>query len=994
MKCQWFTYHFKSIAIAFLLVLSYHSSKAQFVEVGGIIANNTFWSKDTTYIVSDNLKVTDNALLEIEPGTVIKINQGRSITIENGRLKAEGTVQDSISFVPNHFGQESWYWNGLIISSVNQENDVSIAFVHIRRAVQGIKVISSSYVNIRNSLIFDNRNLGINLTNSSFCQISDNYINRNFVGIEIYAADPGNKSASNQIINNNLRNGTTNILVQNNNHGACPDNLIQGNLIKQGTNGIWLSNNNDNGGSGNAIIRENIFYQNGNATDGYGIYVSMDSTNVMHNLFIENTIAASFMEATKCHFLFNNIYANQKGFIAKDNSSLITLLDNTFTENSSKVVQIMETNDFGMEQNNFFGNLPQSNLIENLNADNQNIPDNFWGTMNTEMIDAYIYDGNDEQGLGIVNYLPIRQNINIEAPISAPRMVISQIVNNYIKVSWQPNPEADLMGYRVYFGSFEHYTFTDSTQLTTETFVHLPLEAINNPIAVVAFDTQASGISSRRQGHASPFAFARPLPYAGPDAIYCANEAIIPLLSASLPFDADSVRWNSSGDGTFENDTTLTTNYVPGSNDRALLEFSLSITAYYQNSFSTDSLLVQLNPLPIFRAGNDTLLAMGSTYNTSSASSNTQENLWWFTSGDGTFVSADSLHTIYEPGPLDQLNGEVQLSLQISTTYCGTLTDTMQVALKNVYKVSGNVSGAEEALPNLPVLAIPLNNESLPRKIVQTNTTGDFLFENLFEGAYVFYSVPPKDREALQGTYHANANNWQSAFKHQLIGDIFDLDIQLKTKDFELPTGQAAISGRIRASDILKSQLAVYCSDWFNNTSQTYCADGLSNASVLLYSESKRYVYDFTLSDSSGSFSFQNLPYGTYHLHLELAPFSQVSTTAIVLSPENPESNAIEINLLPENKFEMIVPDQNLATEQKLITYPNPFNDYLELYLPDNNSLKATLFLWDQKGNKVLQLDWNADANRKIDLQHLSPGIYFIQLLASDKTYSAKIIKQ
>ena len=385
---------------------------------------------------------------------------------------------------------------------------------------------------------------------------------------------------------------------------------------------------------------------------------------------------------------------------------------------------------------------------------------------------------------------------------------------------------------------------------------------------------------------------------------------------------------------------------------------------------------------------------MGSNYNTSSASSNTQENLWWFTSGDGTFASADSLHTIYEPGPQDQLNGEVQLSLQISTTYCGTLTDTMQVALKNVYKVSGKVSGNDEALPNLPVLAIPLNNKSLPRRIVQTNTTGDFLFENLFEGAYVFYSVPPKDREALQGTYHANANNWQSAFKHQLIGDIFDLDIQLKTKDFELPTGQATISGRIRASDILKSQLAVYCSDWFSNTSQAYCADGLSNASVLLYSESKRYVYDFTLSDSSGSFSFENLPYGTYHLHLELAPFSQVSTTAIVLSPENPESNAIEINLLPENKFEMIVPDQNLATEQKLITYPNPFNDYIELHLPDSFSLKATLFLWDQKGNRVLQLDWNADANRKIDLQHLSPGIYFIQLLASDKTYTAKIIKQ
>ncbi len=988
-------YKLKSFALAIFLLLSFYSSMAQIVEVGGIITNNTFWSKDTTYIVSDNLKVTGNALLEIEPGTVIKVNQGRNITIENGRLKAEGTAQDSISFVPNYFGQESWYWNGIIISSVSQENDVSIAYVHIRRAVQGIKVISSSHITIRNCLIFDNRNLGINLTNSSFCQIIDNHINRNFVGVEIYAADPGNKSASNQVKNNNLRNLTTNILIQNNNHGACPDNLIEGNLIQQGTNGIWLSNNNSNGGSGNAIIRENIFYKNGNANDGYGIYVSMDSTNAIHNLFIENTTAASFTEATKCHFLSNNLYANKKGFIAKNNSSLITLLENTFTGNSNKVVQILEANDFVMQQNNLFDNQLQANLIENLNPENLNIPENYWGTQNTDLIDAYIFDGNDEQGLGIINYLPFRQSINNEAPIAAPSAVISQIVHDYIKVSWNPNPETDLMGYRVYYGNFDNYAFRDSTQLTSETVVHLPHEALNSPIAVVAFDTQANGIASRKQGHASPFAIATPLPYAGPDAIFCANEAVIPLLSASLPFEADSLHWKSNGDGVFENIYTLETNYLPGNNDRENLEFTLSLTAFYQNTTSTDSLLIQLSPLPELHAGSDTLLALGTSYNTSSASSNTQANLWWITSGDGIFDSPDSLHTVYQPGPQDLLNGQVLLSLQVSPVYCGTLTDTMQISFKNVYDVSGKVSYAETALTNLPVLAIPVDNKSLPRRIVRSNASGDFIFNDLFEGTYVFYSVPTKDLNSLQGSYHARAVSWLAAFKHQLIGDIYDMDIQLMPKQFELPQGLASISGHIQASETLKSQLTVYCKDWLSDTpDENHCHDGLPNVSILLYSESMRYVYDFTLSDSTGAFRFENLPFGTYYLHLELAPFDQISTTAIVLSPDNPSSNAIEINLLPDNKIEMIVPDKSHSAEPDFYIYPNPFREYFQLHLSVNPTENATIILWDQKGNKVMHVEGNSVAHKKIDMRHISPGIYFIQLITSDKTVSSKIIKQ
>ncbi len=61
--------------------------------------------------------------------------------------------------------------------------------------------------------------------------------------------------------------------------------------------------------------------------------------------------------------------------------------------------------------NDIFGNTDSS--VVNPQSINVSAPNNWWGTTDTELIDASIYDGRDNVGLGLVLYLPIAEEPNV-----------------------------------------------------------------------------------------------------------------------------------------------------------------------------------------------------------------------------------------------------------------------------------------------------------------------------------------------------------------------------------------------------------------------------------------------------------------------------------------------------------------------------------------------------------------------------------------------------
>lgn len=156
-----------------------------------------------------------------------------------------------------------------------------------------------------------------------------------------------------------------------------------------------------------------------------------------------------------------------------------------------------------------------------------------------------------------------------------------------------------------------------------------------------------------------------PLPVAGagPDQVICANGQAS--LNATA-WNAASVLWTTSGDGTFSNPASLVTNYIPGPNDITTASATLTITAYGSSQCSTashsDALTLTIQPLPVVNAGPAASICASGSFQTQAIVSNTCAYLWT-TSGDGFFSDPLAVGAIYYPGTGDILNGFVFLNL-------------------------------------------------------------------------------------------------------------------------------------------------------------------------------------------------------------------------------------------------------------------------------------------------------------------------------------------
>jgi hypothetical protein len=109
--------------------------------LAGNISVNTKLIKKEVYIIQGNVYVTDNAILTIEPGTVIigdSESKGTLIITKGAQLMAEGLETDPIVFTSNKSLKKAGDWGGIVIlgdapinkfgtySSVNYDLDPSL----------------------------------------------------------------------------------------------------------------------------------------------------------------------------------------------------------------------------------------------------------------------------------------------------------------------------------------------------------------------------------------------------------------------------------------------------------------------------------------------------------------------------------------------------------------------------------------------------------------------------------------------------------------------------------------------------------------------------------------------------------------------------------------------------------------------------------------------------------------------------------------------------
>lgn len=985
------------VGVLILFLATALQSISETILVGGTMEESETWTNENTYLVIQDLIVPNGVILTIEEGVLVKINNSLGIIVDEGIIKVQGTKTDSVNFIPNYSGPgQIWKWSGLVIRNASVENKSYIQYARLVDAETAIKIKDSWEVVIENSSIFNCQNLGVNIINSSSCFLLSCNIENNYDGIEIFT-EYSESSSSNVIYDCIIRNQNHNIYISGEAGSIYQNNSISGNLIESGNNGIWIANSDGLINSEN-IIEQNLILNNG-AGVGYGLFLAHHSTIVRRNIFWKNNIAI-FSEAKGDNCLINNnsFYQNNWAISVGAGSEGNEHLNNTFSLNSTELLGIKETQNVVFRRNNLLHNTGLENIVINNTPVDLSIIENFWGTTDTSQIHKFIYDNLDNPTLGKLSFIPFLDNLDTSNPISPPYRIIKQIIDNKVQISWHTNKESDLMGYRMYYGIYGNYSFSQEDEAGTDTIFVFPGDiSINDPFAVTAFDSVAGTNNAQLSGHESPFAFASIYPYAGSDTIICQHVHELKIENVTIPFPSQGLFWSTSGDGFFNKPNSPSPTYFPGildiQNYGVILALNVKTVA---GDTLTDEFTLSIFDNPIAFAGNDTIVFEDEDIHLVEASAINFESIIWITNGDGNFDNNTLVNPTYFPGDSDNELGVVLLEMMVYSS-CGSASDSVTILIEPYYSVEGKLWASQKAVnPGIVIAFIENDVGTRAVQIESVEYDGTFKFEKLMEGNYYMYALPDTNNyDYIVPGYYANKLRWQSAYLLPVDANVYDIDIYLPSTDFVLPIGIASISGHMDKPSDTKYNSDIYCTPWFENSNNNFCRDGLSNITVLLYDRTETKLLDYTLTDDNGNFYFNQLPFGNYIVDAEKAGYLSFPSPLITLSPEHAhETNVIlQIN---QKKIGISLSPTTLEDINATV-FPNPASTEINILFSNPLLLRSQLEIFDLRGNRVLSyniLIENTSSTIKLDIIGLSSGLYFGQIVNSSQIIHFRFVKR
>jgi Secretion system C-terminal sorting domain/PKD domain len=518
--------------------------------VSGVISSDVTWKKiNSPYIVTGNILVDSAVTLTIQPGVIVKFNNGLSIFVK-GELIARGTASDSIVFTSNTLNSAG-AWGYIYFSSTSVPAKYLGNFFgnYVSGSILEYCVIQyAGGANVANNgaLRFDNATPFVN-----HCKVSHN----SATGINAYNLIDSLKITNSLISYNSSSNQGGGMFIDGSNKSYT---LISGNNIIYNYSptdggGIWVNYNYpwilitnnifayntalDDGAGINAnpyhgSVEYNIVMNNTAMVDGGGI--ETDNVYVFNNYIINNVAhrdgggATVYSTAT-----YNNVIADndvtsinagygrgggiEEGYESINHNQIVrnsamndaaiyhwlnpgNMLSNTiaFNRNSDTSIATNRTIFVGdvnntINNNNIFGNKAFYDLYNGTAQGSLDIDakSNWWGTNDNTAIQGKIYDWTDDNTLGIVNYSPYLSKPDTAAPVSIPFNVTkTDMGGGNVKIKWNQNPESDIAGYHIYYGNFTGYSFSNMIDVVGKADTSYTLSGIpiGDTIAVTAYD--------------------------------------------------------------------------------------------------------------------------------------------------------------------------------------------------------------------------------------------------------------------------------------------------------------------------------------------------------------------------------------------------------------------------------------------------------------------------------------------------------------------------
>lgn len=315
-----------------LLILSIpFMLKAQTTVPGGLVSG-TWTLAGSPYNVMGSIQIPNDSTLTIQPGVSVVFNGTFKLQV-NGRLLAEGTNTDSISFSPLN---TTTGWRGIRFQSTPTSNDTSrLSYCKFLHGIAGtssditggaIYFLSTSKAVVSHSRFFQcsapaNAGGAIGCENGSSPKIYNNtisYCSASYGGGGIYLYNNCNPKIVNNIISNNTANNGGGLYI---NILSQPE--LRNNIIANNTSGYTGAPTQGGGGifirSSDPVFVNNTIVNN-TATYGGGMFCQGAANPTFRNCIVWGNTASmngpvAFLEDDNCDPAF--YYSDVEGATAQ-----------------------------------------------------------------------------------------------------------------------------------------------------------------------------------------------------------------------------------------------------------------------------------------------------------------------------------------------------------------------------------------------------------------------------------------------------------------------------------------------------------------------------------------------------------------------------------------------------------------------------------------------------------------------------------------------------